>query len=122
MLPSETFLNVLENLLNHDSLLIQRKMMELLNWRLQLQKGDPSAITQSDNLIRITEPLITIVKNFKLNDIPAENESEDNINNMLLNCQTSLISLKLITRHCNVFDYVNTFKKVTLAHNAAFIK
>ncbi len=107
LLTCETFLSVIKNLFSHECLLIQRKSMELLNWRLQQSKdGVVKDEFSTKDLISLIPKLMVIVGTIS-------NEKEGDSFDQKLNQQIALISIKLLTKHCkNMPKYYDKLKTV----------
>lgn len=97
---------MVNDLLDHECLTVQRKTMEILNWRLQQIKEDETKESFSaDELIPLIDHLMKVVDTIS-------NNSDDDVFDLKLNQQTALISLKLITRNCQAFEHPTEFKAV----------
>ena len=80
--------------------------MERLNWSLQQIKEDETKeMFSAEELMPLITPLMKVV------DTISNNSTDDGFD-LKLNQQIALITLKLITRHCNAFHHPDEFKKV----------
>lgn len=98
LLPNAVFIVTVKKLINHDLLTVRRKVLELLNSRLQQRK-----FTEEDreDLLKLIDPLLKIVsKHGKMLSLELE-----------IIQQTSLITLKLLAKNLAT-EYPTKFKPV----------
>ncbi|XP_045774481.1 HEAT repeat-containing protein 1 [Maniola jurtina] len=94
LLTAPMFLSVIRGLLKHNLQTVRRKSMELLNTKIQFSP-DMFASVDRNLLFSILPALLDIVKTIEVkNDSLDENTAQE----LELNQQTALLSLKLLTR------------------------
>lgn len=88
---------------------MQRKSLELLNWRLQAAKEG----TLKDEFLpkSLTSLLPSLMK--IIDTIADDPEDNDISHDLKLNQQTALISVKLLVKHCSAFGHILPFKQVS---------
>ncbi|XP_022820485.1 HEAT repeat-containing protein 1 [Spodoptera litura] len=94
LLSAPMFLSVVRGLLKHTLQTVRRKSMELLNSKIQFSPELFEGV-EKDLLFSLLPPLLDIVKTIEVRD---ENLSEIAAQELELNQQTALLSLKLLTR------------------------
>lgn len=94
LLSAPMFLSVIRGLLKHTLQTVRRKSMELLNSKIQ---HHPEFLANADRgaLLSLLDPLLDIVKTIESKD---KNLNEIAAQELELNQQTALLSLKLLTR------------------------
>lgn len=94
LLSAPMFLSVIRGLLKHTLQTVRRKSMELLNSKIQHQ---PEFLANADReaLLSLLDPLLDIIKTIDSKDVsPYEIAAQE----LEMNQQTALLSLKLLTR------------------------
>ncbi|XP_014661393.1 PREDICTED: HEAT repeat-containing protein 1-like [Priapulus caudatus] len=102
LLPSEAFLSVIQGLMGNERLSIRRKALELLNSRLHSQLYQQQAFFKQEQV----PVLLALVP-----ELLAVAQEQDSGQEMAVNKQTALFSLKLLCRALGD-EHPDTFKKV----------
>lgn len=105
LLTSDTFLTIIRDLICHSCSTVQRKSIDLLNWRLQQTKDRDNFVV--NDLVSLTPSLMKIVSSISKN-------STDDSNELKLNQQTALICLKFLAKYYFSVEHANRFKKILL--------
>lgn len=94
LLSAPMFLSVVRGLLKHTLQTVRRKSMELLNSKIQ-HHPEFLANVDRDTMLSLLDPLLDIIRTIEIKD---QNLNEIAAQEIELNQQTALLSLKLLTR------------------------
>jgi len=124
LLPSSMFVTVISGLLTHSIQLLRRKALELLNARLSPQNKSFRLICDSETLLTLLKPLMSIVSTIEVTlngDAEMDDEMDGNDKTAakktskeetLLTQQTALFSLKILARQL-AYDHRDKFTPVS---------
>lgn len=100
LLPSKLFLNIVSGLMTHELPSLRRKAMELLNSRLSFSQREMFLTScNSADLLVLLEPLSKVVGSIET--LRAEEINEE----VFLNQQTALLSIKYLAKHMAYENY-----------------